>query len=146
MDPYETESIAIWERPFNLMETIVDEIYQIFDLHGLIPHPVFFYSRQLKLLNMFESRFNLHNDDYLVILDYVHQLVDIPVGYYLTTRNSSYILLVLIILYIKMYDDTYCLNSFFAKCFKIDLKLLSKTEYALFQHLDLYEKFSGGIL
>lgn len=158
MDPYEMNEIIIWDRPFRLMETIVDEIYQIFDIYGLIKYPVFFYSRQLQLLKYFENRFNLHNDDYLIILDYVHQLEGIPVGLYLTTRNSSYILLVLIILYIKMYDDTYYLNSYFAKSFKVDLKILNRTECALLKQLNLFihpisshpssltEKISGDIL
>lgn len=134
-------SLDTWERPFNLKETIVDEMYQILDLQGAISSPEVFYRKQVKLLQFFENRVGLDSSDFMYVLDYVRQLERIPVGFYLTTQNTSYILLVLLILYLKMYDDTYYYNSLYSKWFKIDLRVLNKTEYALSRHLRLFGSF-----
>lgn len=132
------DSLDIWERPLNLLETIVDEMYQILELHGTISSPETFCNKQLKVLQFFETRVNLILEDFLCVLDYVRQLENIPVKFYLTTQNSAYILLTLIILYLKMYDDIYYYNSLYVKWFKIKLTVLNETEYSLFRHLRLF--------
>lgn len=121
-----------------LLCTIVNEMFEIISVCLPIRNPLFFYTKQKRLLSYFIRYFGFTIDDFIAILIYVHRLSFAPTQQFINISDYNYLLLVILILYCKMYNDCYYRNSFYAKWTMIDLNVLNRTEVAVLPHLSLW--------
>lgn len=121
-----------------LLCIIVNESCKIINLCMPIRNPLIFRKKQKKMLSYFVRYFGFTIDDFINILIYVNRLSFVPIHQFINVETCGYILLVILILYCKMYNDCYYLNSFYANWTMSDVNVLNKVEIALLQHLSLF--------
>lgn len=74
-------------------------------------------------------------EDFMGILIYMERLRTIWNETYLNRQNMSYILLVIIVLYAKMYHDDVYDNVYYCQATKTDLEIFNYTERMIFRSL-----------
>lgn len=126
----------------NLINQIVDQMAQLVQPDNL----AYFGERQRLLLMkcmrnkhaiLLQEGYMAHGD-LVNLLIYVERLAKVPSHKYLLPDNKNHILLALILLYIKMYDDTYYTNTYYSVWTQINVESLNRTEFRLFSCLELY--------
>lgn len=97
-------------------------------------------NKQHKLLNFIASceDINLTSTDFICILIYMKRLSKVKLEYYLTNQNINYILLVIIILYDKMYNDFSYENTFYSKTVQANTSIINWTELMILRSIRLF--------
>lgn len=125
-----------------VISTIVDELYTMLDKYVFIDSEKEFCRKQTSLLNKFRDYYKFEPGDFNVVLEYLRRLKKVKPQHYLTDRNYSYVLLVLVILYNKMYDDALHLNAHYAKWTCTNIHILNQTERDIFRNIRLSITFT----
>jgi hypothetical protein len=76
-------------------------------------------------------------NEWVAIDIYLDRLSTVDPEIFIKKNNYHYILLAMIILHLKMYDDTYYENSFYSRWTHSNLSILNRTEMRLFRCLPL---------
>jgi hypothetical protein len=97
-----------------------------------------FIERHQTFLKVLMSYIGFNETDLKALLLYVNRLLKIPKEVYLDKCNCNYVLLCLVVMYMKMYYDHYYSNAYFCQIFKTKLKVLNATEGRLINKLDLF--------
>ena len=119
---------------FHLENLITIKLYDIINAHmDISDKKDKFISTQRELLRRLCICVKCTTDDWIAIVIYLDRLSSIELKSFLQKSNYQYILLVLVILYLKMYDDTYYDNSFYSQWTSSDLMVLNLTEERLFK-------------
>jgi hypothetical protein len=121
-----------------LIYDITTQCYLLIDKYQSIQSPISFHKRQVNLLKWFIKYFNFTIDDLVAILIYTNRLSEIPPIKFMNPNNGNYILLALIVLYCKMYNDKFYQNSYYANITHIKVNDLNLTEKKLLCCMSLY--------
>jgi hypothetical protein len=121
---------------------IIDRTYQLINSYiDISKYQWLFRERQCHLLNKLRNKcFNMTHHDLINIIIYIDRLWEIPPSLFMNQTNVSYILLAIVILYFKMYDDRWYANSFYADWTRIDIRIINQTESDIFDNISLYIK------
>lgn len=132
-------NVRIYEKYSNY---IIDDMYQLINSYiNIRKYKWLFRERQGYLLSKLRNKyFNMSNNDLIVIMIYIERLKNISPSLFINQSNVSYILLSIIMLYFKMYDDQWYANTFYADWTRLDLRILNHTERNIFDNISLFIK------
>ena len=122
------------ERLFN---HIISQLYQLASPHLERCYIHSFLTKQRALLVSVNRYLAFELGDFEVLVTYLDRLRASHTTF-INHTNISYILLALIILYTKMYDDTYYKNSFYAGWTQVNLTILNRIEWDIFKTISLW--------
>lgn len=119
---------------------VVDQTYQLINSSVTISgYKMQFMERQKCLLNKLQHHyFKMTKRDLVAILIYIERLKSSKSKSFIRMVNISYILLALVILYLKMYDDKWYANSFYANWTHLDLRTLNDIEKNICDNITLF--------
>lgn len=125
------------------IQHIHDKIQHIHDKilykmwHIILPYvnnksyPLVFYRNQQKLLRICHYYLKFNEIDFIGILSYVERFASCGHHTYVTCDNKHYLLLMIVILYSKMYQDYNYENSYYAKLTKTQINVLNQLELSM---------------
>lgn len=121
---------------------IIDNLYQLVNSYiDIGKYQPTFKETNLHLLSKLHNKcFNISHDDLISIMIYIDRLTQKSPTLFINIVNIDYILLVIVMLYIKMYDDHWYINSSYAQWTGLDLKIINQTEIDILTHISLFIK------
>lgn len=121
---------------------IIDNLYQLINSYiDISKYQPTFKETSLHLLSKLHNKcFNISHDDLINIMIYIDRLTQKSPVLFINILNIDYILLVIVMLYIKMYDDHWYINSSYAQWTGLDLKIINQTEIDILTHISLFIK------
>ena len=122
---------------YHLITYILDKLNTLTQSHRPRLTELEFKLKQGELITRACKFLRFNSSDWVSIALYIDRLSEIPSQYFLNDRNSSYILLALIILHQELYDDWYYSNGFFIRMARINGQILYATEIAILFNIHL---------
>jgi hypothetical protein len=120
-----------------LFDHIIERLKQLIEPRISIDR-VIFARTQRKLLEMIRKYAKFTYHDFIAVLIYVDRLFAVPPEKFLNQRSYNRILLILIILYSKMYNDHYYSDAFYGRLTMTNIHHLREIQCDVLANLPLF--------